>query len=139
MERAIIRVRAASVSILRRVNGTATLLDDATLLESVERALERAIDGRALAPRLAEAMRYASLGGGKRVRPLLALRCGIAAGCGDIASLMPGAIAFEFIHAFSLVHDDLPALDNDDLRRGRPTTHKAFGEALAILAGDGLQ
>ncbi|MFM7806422.1 MAG: polyprenyl synthetase family protein, partial [Planctomycetota bacterium] len=88
---------------------------------------------------LAEAMRYASLGGGKRVRPVLTVRCGLAAGATDPATLLPGAIAFEFIHAFSLVHDDLPALDNDDLRRGRPTTHKAFGEALAILAGDGLQ
>ena len=115
------------------------MLDDATLLDSVERALEAAIDHRALAPRLAEAMRYASLGGGKRVRPVLTVRCGLAAGARDAASLLPAAIAVEFIHAFSLVHDDLPALDNDDLRRGRPTTHKAFGEALAILAGDGLQ
>jgi geranylgeranyl diphosphate synthase type II len=139
MKGAIIRVSDASVSILRRVSDTATMLDDATLLASVERALERAIDTRALAPRLAEAMRYASLGGGKRVRPVLAIRCGLAAGAPDIHALLPAAIAFEFIHAFSLVHDDLPALDNDDLRRGRPTTHKAFGEALAILAGDGLQ
>jgi geranylgeranyl pyrophosphate synthase len=105
----------------------------------VERALTEAIDERGLAPRLAEAMRYASLGGGKRVRPVLCVRCGLAAGADETAALLPGAIAFEFVHAFSLVHDDLPALDNDDLRRGRPTTHKAFGEALAILAGDGLQ
>ena len=112
---------------------------DAAILELVERALETAIDARGLAPRLAEAMRYASLGGGKRVRPLLTVRCGLAAGAPNPNPLLPGAIAFEFVHAFSLVHDDLPALDNDDLRRGRPTTHKAHGEALAILAGDGLQ
>jgi geranylgeranyl diphosphate synthase type II len=115
------------------------MIDDATLLESVEAALESAIDRRDLAPRLSEAMRYASLGGGKRVRPVLAVRCGLAAGATSVEALLPAAIAIEFIHAFSLVHDDLPALDNDDLRRGRPTTHKAHGEALAILAGDGLQ
>jgi geranylgeranyl pyrophosphate synthase len=115
------------------------MLDDTMLLETVEHALAQAIDRRTLAPKLAEAMRYASLGGGKRVRPLLAIRCGLAAGAPDASSLLQAAIAVEFIHAFSLVHDDLPALDNDDLRRGRPTTHKAFGEALAILAGDGLQ
>ena len=115
------------------------MLDDARLLEIVEGALEQALHGRSLAPKLAEAMRYASLGGGKRVRPLLTIRCGLAAGATDASTLLPAAIAVEFIHAFSLVHDDLPALDNDDLRRGRPTTHKAFGEALAILAGDGLQ
>ena len=124
---------------LRRVKTAAAVIDDAAILHSVEQALVAAIDARALAPRLAEAMRYASLGGGKRVRPVLCVRCGLAAGADDPAPLLPAAIAFEFIHAFSLVHDDLPALDNDDLRRGRPTTHKAFGEALAILAGDGLQ
>ena len=114
-------------------------IDDAAILHAVEAALTSAIAHRPLAPRLAEAMRYASLGGGKRVRPLLAVRCGLAAGATSVEPLLPGAIAFEFIHAFSLVHDDLPALDNDDMRRGRPTAHKAFGEALAILAGDGLQ
>ena len=139
MRAAIIRIFARRVPILARVPDTATLLDEATLLESVERALAQAIDGRALAPRLAEAMRYASLGGGKRVRPLLTIRCGLAAGASEASALLPAAIAFEFIHAFSLVHDDLPALDNDDMRRGRATTHKTFGEALAILAGDGLQ
>jgi len=118
---------------------TALHIDDATILASVETALAAAIDSRNLAPRLAEAMRYAVLGGGKRVRPVLTVRCGLAAGATDIEPLLPAAIAFECIHAFSLVHDDLPALDNDDMRRGRPTAHKAFGEPLAILAGDGLQ
>ena len=139
MRAAIIRVSRGASLYSRGVKTAALHLDDAAILASVERALETAIARRGLAPRLAEAMRYASLGGGKRVRPLLCVRCGVAAGADSIEALMPGAIAFEFIHAFSLVHDDLPALDNDDLRRGRPTTHKAFGEALAILAGDGLQ
>ena len=122
-----------------RVTSTAATIDDTAVLQAVEAALAEAIDRRGLAPRLAEAMRYASLGGGKRVRPVLAIRCGLAAGASTIHAMLPAAVAFEFIHAFSLVHDDLPALDNDDLRRGRPTAHKAFGEALAILAGDGLQ
>ena len=110
---------------------------DSELLASVERALDDALTHHALAPRLREAMRYAALGGGKRVRPILVLRSCEAVG-GDRTAAMPAAIALEMVHCFSLVHDDLPALDNDDLRRGRPTTHKAHGEALAILAGDAL-
>ena len=87
---------------------------------------------------LLEAMRYSVLGGGKRVRPLLVYASGEL---GDIAegTLDTVAAAVELIHAYSLVHDDLPAMDDDDLRRGRPTTHKKFDEATAILAGDGLQ
>jgi len=86
---------------------------------------------------LAEAMRYAVLGGGKRVRAYIVSRiCELCAGSFEAA--VPAAAALECVHAFSLVHDDLPAMDNDDLRRGRPTCHKAFGEAVAILAGDGL-
>jgi len=88
--------------------------------------------------RLYQAMRYSVMNGGKRVRPLL-----VYAACealnGDKASADGGACAVELIHAYSLVHDDLPAMDDDDLRRGQPTTHKAFDEACAILAGDGLQ
>ena len=110
---------------------------DTTLLAEVEAALAGTLDAHRLAPRLLEAMRYAALGGGKRVRPVLVLRACEAVG-GRRADAMPAAVALEFVHCFSLVHDDLPALDNDDLRRGRPTTHKAHGEALAILAGDGL-
>ena len=87
--------------------------------------------------RLLEAMRYSSLSGGKRIRPLLVLASGNLFGVPRQRSLMAGA-ALELIHCYSLVHDDLPAMDNDDLRRGRPTTHKAFDEATAILAGDGL-
>jgi len=88
-------------------------------------------------PRLAEAVRYSALGGGKRLRPALAFAA--AEGCGfDPAPALPVAAAVEMIHTYSLIHDDLPAMDDDDLRRGRPTSHKVFGEALAILAGDAL-
>jgi geranylgeranyl pyrophosphate synthase len=87
--------------------------------------------------RLTEAVRYAVQGGGKRVRPYIVTRvCELCGGSPDAAA--PAAVAIECIHAFSLVHDDLPAMDDDDLRRGRPTCHKAFGEAVAILAGDAL-
>jgi len=87
---------------------------------------------------LHQAMRYAALGGGKRIRPLLVYAAGQAVGADEALLDLP-ACSVELIHAYSLVHDDLPAMDDDDLRRGRPTTHKAFGEALAILAGDALQ
>jgi geranylgeranyl pyrophosphate synthase len=87
---------------------------------------------------LLAAMRYSVLGGGKRVRPLLVYASGELAGA-DADSLDAIAAAVELIHAYSLVHDDLPAMDDDDLRRGRPTTHRQFDEATAILAGDGLQ
>ena len=94
--------------------------------------------GRDVPERLLESMRYSVLGGGKRVRPLLVYASGELAGAAEDA-LDALAAAVELIHAYSLVHDDLPAMDNDDLRRGRPTTHKQFDEATAILAGDGLQ
>jgi geranylgeranyl diphosphate synthase type II len=87
--------------------------------------------------KLHEAMRYAIFPGGKRLRPVLTLAAATAVG-GQIEPALPGACAVELIHTYSLVHDDLPAMDDDDLRRGRPTLHKAFGEALAILAGDAL-
>jgi len=86
---------------------------------------------------LEEAMRYSLLAGGKRIRPVLALAAARAAGA-DPARVLPLAAALELIHTYSLIHDDLPAMDDDDLRRGRPTCHKAFGENVAILAGDGL-
>lgn len=86
---------------------------------------------------LKRAMAYSLEAGGKRLRPVLLLAsCETAGGCVDDA--LPFACALEMIHTYSLIHDDLPAMDNDDLRRGRPTNHKVFGEALAILAGDGL-
>ncbi len=88
--------------------------------------------------RLHAAMRYAVLDGGKRVRPLLAHAAAEAAGA-DGAAAMPGALAVEFIHAYSLIHDDLPCMDDDVLRRGKPTVHVAFDEATAMLAGDALQ
>jgi farnesyl diphosphate synthase len=103
-----------------------------------------AVLGSALPPadrepaRLHAAMRYAALGEGKRIRPLLVYAAGHAVGVAPEALDAPAA-AVELIHAYSLVHDDLPAMDDDDLRRGRPTTHRAFDEATAILAGDALQ
>ncbi len=96
------------------------------------------VDGeRARPARLLDAMRYASLGGGKRFRPFLVVECATLFDVAREHSLMAAA-ALECVHCYSLAHDDLPAMDDDDLRRGRPTTHKAFDEATAILAGDGL-
>ena len=88
-------------------------------------------------PRLLEAIEYSVMAGGKRLRPALVLEC--AAACGAVNdSAVAAAAAVELVHTFSLVHDDLPAMDDDDLRRGRPTNHKVFGEAMAILAGDAM-
>jgi geranylgeranyl diphosphate synthase, type II len=88
-------------------------------------------------PKLQEAMAYSLMAGGKRLRPVLVLLACEAVG-GDPVRAMPAACAVEMVHTYSLIHDDLPAMDDDDFRRGRPTNHKVFGEALAILAGDGL-
>lgn len=88
--------------------------------------------------RLLEAMKYSVLGGGKRVRPALCMAASMAVGQSGNSAVLP-ACAIELIHAYSLIHDDLPAMDDDELRRGRPTTHIAFDEATAILAGDALQ
>jgi geranylgeranyl diphosphate synthase type II len=105
----------------------------------IEEALDRWLPPADTHPKqLHEAMRYAVLGGGKRMRPLLVYATGDALGI-DRSQLDGIACAVEVIHAYSLIHDDLPAMDNDDLRRGRPTCHKVFGEAAAILAGDALQ
>ena len=96
------------------------------------------VDGELVRPaRLIEAMRHASLGGGKRLRPFLAVESAALFSVPRERALMAGA-ALECVHCYSLVHDDLPAMDNDDLRRGRPTVHKAFDDATAILVGDGL-
>jgi farnesyl diphosphate synthase len=111
--------------------------------EATEAALDAllaptALPGEIARPaRLLEAMRYASLGGGKRLRPFLVIESARLFGV-EGASALRTACALEMIHCYSLVHDDLPAMDDDDLRRGRPTAHKAFDEATAILAGDGL-
>lgn len=88
--------------------------------------------------RLQEAMRYSILGGGKRIRPVLTLEFARLAGLTDWKTALPMACALELVHTYSLIHDDLPCMDDDDLRRGRPTNHKVFGEANAVLAGDGL-
>jgi geranylgeranyl diphosphate synthase type II len=107
-------------------------------LALIEEALDRFMPAAAIRPdRLHQSMRYSVLGGGKRIRPVLMLAACEAVG-GDSRQALPAACAVEMIHAYSLIHDDLPAMDNDDLRRGRPTNHKVYGEATAILAGDGL-
>jgi farnesyl diphosphate synthase len=108
-----------------------------------QRRIEAALDARLPAEnrspsRLHQAMRYSALGGGKRLRPLLTYATGLALGLA-LDGLDGPASAVEFIHVYSLIHDDLPAMDNDDLRRGKLTCHKAFDEATAILAGDALQ
>jgi len=105
----------------------------------VDAALDRWLPPAADEPcRLHEAMRYAVFAGGKRLRPAIARAACRALGGGD-ADAMPAAAALEMLHTYSLIHDDLPAIDNDDLRRGQPTCHKRFDEATAILAGDALQ
>ena len=114
--------------------------DFGAYLEAARLQVENALDA-ALGPErpesLREAMRYSLLAGGKRLRPILCLAACELAG-GDAALAMPTAVALEMVHTMSLIHDDLPAMDNDDLRRGRPTNHKVYGEAKAILAGDAL-
>jgi farnesyl diphosphate synthase len=106
----------------------------------VEAALERFLPPEKVTPqRLHEAMRYAVLGGGKRVRPLLVFAAGEAAAAADPSRLEAAACAVECIHAYSLVHDDLPCMDDDVLRRGKPTCHVEFDEATALLVGDSLQ
>ena len=104
----------------------------------VDAELDRCITRDSASGRLQEAMRYSVLGGGKRIRPALCLAAAKALGQTGDEALIP-ACAVERIHAYSLIHDDLPAMDDDELRRGRPTTHIAFDEATAILAGDALQ
>ena len=106
--------------------------------QQVDRELDRCLARHATSERLQETMRYSVLGGGKRVRPALCMAAARAMGSDESTALAP-ACALELIHAYSLVHDDLPAIDDDDLRRGRPTAHIAFDEASAILAGDALQ
>ena len=114
-----------------------------TFMAQRQQRLEHSFDAWLPAARthpatLHEAMRYTVMGGGKRIRPVLVYAGGQAVGADDKALDRP-ACAIEFIHAYSLIHDDLPAMDDDDLRRGKPSCHRAFGEATAILAGDALQ
>ncbi len=121
-------------SFLSRLDATAKDIEDL-----LDRLLARTpVDGELSRPeRVIEAMRYSSLGGGKRFRPFLVVESAALFKVPRSQALMAGA-ALECVHCYSLVHDDLPAMDNDDLRRGQPTAHKAFDEATAILAGDGL-
>ena len=114
--------------------------DFSSYLNKHRQSVEEALDG-SLGPerpeQLREAMRYSLLAGGKRLRPILCLAaCEFVGGNSDLA--LPTAVALEMIHTMSLIHDDLPAMDDDDLRRGRPTNHKVYGDAVAILAGDAL-
>ncbi len=116
--------------------------DASAVLAAIRDEVDAALDG-ALPPETAwpatihRAVRYSLFAGGKRIRPALVIASGEAVG-GARADLMPLACAVEMIHTYSLIHDDLPAMDDDDLRRGKPTSHKVFGEAIAILAGDAL-
>ncbi len=111
------------------------LRDRSTL---VDRALDRWLPGENLLPHsLHQAMRYSIFAGGKRLRPILMIAASEAVG-GSASQVMHAACAMEMIHTYSLIHDDLPAMDNDDFRRGRPTNHKVYGDAVAILAGDAL-
>ena len=117
-------------------------VDIKTYLEEKRNIVDRYLDAHLPDPNtppavLHEAIRYSLLAGGKRVRPILTIAAAEAIGPCP-ASLLPVACASEFIHTYSLIHDDLPAMDNDDFRRGRPTNHKVYGDAIAILAGDGL-
>ncbi|MBE0597404.1 MAG: polyprenyl synthetase family protein [Desulfuromonadales bacterium] len=106
--------------------------------QRIDQALAASLPGADLLPAsLHRSMRYSVFAGGKRLRPILLLAACEAVG-GDPERAMPAACAMEMIHTYSLIHDDLPAMDNDDFRRGQPTNHKVFGEAIAILAGDGL-
>ncbi|MBR5887705.1 MAG: polyprenyl synthetase family protein [Akkermansia sp.] len=103
-----------------------------------EAQLDKLLPGEDVAPTtLHKAMRYSVFAGGKRIRPLLCLEAARAV-CGDTTPALNAACALEVLHTYTLIHDDLPSMDNDDLRRGRPTNHKVFGEGVAILAGDAL-
>ena len=120
----------------------ASYLSFAELAKSLGPQVDAALDartrlGNGCPVQLRDAMRYSLLAPGKRLRPMLVLLAAEACG-GDLEAAMPAACAVEMVHAYSLIHDDLPAMDDDDLRRGRPTCHKAFDEATAILAGDAL-
>lgn len=106
--------------------------------KAVEKCVAESLPSEHVAPTIIhQAMRYSALGGGKRLRGVLAVTA-CRAGGGDEKTALPLAAALEMIHAYSLVHDDLPAMDDDDWRRGKPTTHKVFGEGIAVLAGDAL-
>lgn len=130
------------IGLARKVNQTLPTFDLDSYLGSRRVAVDRALDGylkryRERSGNIWKAIHYGVFPGGKRIRPILVLAAGELFGAKRKA-LLPFACAVEMIHCYSLIHDDLPALDNDDLRRGEPTNHKIFGEGLALLAGDGL-
>ena len=105
----------------------------------IERALSKAIPASSVRPAtIHAAMRYSLMAGGKRLRPILTLAAAEACGAKNLTTILPAACAVELIHTYSLIHDDLPCMDDDDLRRGRPTSHKVYGEGVAVLAGDAL-
>ena len=105
----------------------------------IETALKRSVPAASIRPpTLHQAMRYSLLAGGKRLRPILTLAAAEACGVKSLSNILPAACAVELIHTYSLIHDDLPCMDDDDLRRGHPTSHKVFGEGIAVLAGDAL-
>jgi geranylgeranyl diphosphate synthase, type II len=127
-------------------NGSRLIVSDDWQLETylqektrlIDSALDQYLPGTEILPAvLHESMRYSVFAGGKRIRPVLMLAACEAVG-GEINNVLPAACAIEMIHSYSLIHDDLPAMDDDDFRRGSPTNHKVYGEATAILAGDGL-
>ena len=105
--------------------------------EQIEAALENVFRGRPPHADIYDAMNYSLLAGGKRIRPILTLAACRLCG-GETETALPFACAVEMIHTYSLIHDDLPCMDDDELRRGRPTNHTVYGEATAVLAGDGL-
>ncbi|NND48804.1 MAG: polyprenyl synthetase family protein, partial [Rhizobiales bacterium] len=112
--------------------------DLSRIASEVDRRLDQTLDDLEAPERIVAAMRHALLAGGKRLRPFLVVECaGLFGVSAQLA--MPVAAALECLHTYSLIHDDLPAMDDDDLRRGKPTVHVAFDEATAILAGDALQ
>jgi geranylgeranyl diphosphate synthase, type II len=126
----------------RRYNSIALRMNLKPYLKSRQKLIDRALDRylpkeNAKPPTIHRAMRYSLFAGGKRLRPVLCLAAAEACG-GKIDGALPLACALECIHTYSLVHDDLPSMDNDDLRRGRPTCHKVFGDGIAVLAGDAL-
>ena len=111
----------------------------AAQIQRIDAALDRLLPPESEPPEtIHRAMRYSVFAGGKRIRPILCMEAGRAVAGRDVDGIEQVACSLELIHTYSLIHDDLPALDNDDLRRGRPTSHKVFGEAMAILAGDAL-
>ncbi|MBI3856707.1 MAG: polyprenyl synthetase family protein, partial [Planctomycetes bacterium] len=112
------------------------MIDD-SMSRALEASLDRLLPRRGVPARLQAAMRYTLFNAGKRIRPALVLQVCRDLG-GDIRNALPSACAIEYIHTYSLIHDDLPAMDDDDFRRGKPSSHKKFDEATAILAGDAL-